>query len=338
MKLIIVLFFLLLEQPIFSQEYSQYSKLINKAEIAAIHDSFPVALNYYHQAFSHYKNIFCKDYYNAAVCAEKQNNSILAADYLYEVYKKGYSIDSIKNKELFKQVVSSATFKNLIKDKRFVTTSAKYNIRLKNTLDSMLERDQVYRRLNPRNYMSDIYAGTIKQIDSANAYLLVSLIQQYGFPDEFSLGADSETMMRYGWEVLFIHQQHGSLTRVINFSDYILSALAAGKILSHLGVYLYSDAAGGDTLFGSGSFFKVVDSVGNYRYAYYTHFYPAPEARYNKKREAYNLESLDDYRQKMLYWLKDRNKDLIFDFYMGMNVIEIDKGMADYIKGLTYIE
>ena len=116
MKLITIVFSLLLGQPIFSQEYKQYAQLINKAEISAIHDSFSTSLNYYQQAFSLYKNGFCKDYYNAAVCAEKLNNQTIASEYLNKVYQTGYSFDSIQNKEVFKDLIKSKEFKKIFND------------------------------------------------------------------------------------------------------------------------------------------------------------------------------------------------------------------------------
>lgn len=322
MRIFLILFFTFFfgkSKAQITAAYKSYASNINLAELAAIDHNYTTALDFYKNAFS-YKNVFAKDYYNAAVCAQYLNKHDDALQDLKKIIAKGYSIDSLEQDNFFKPFFTKKDIEDLKK-----VPIQKHNAILKNTLDSMLYADQFFRRKDSRNYMNSIYADTIKMIDSMNAKALEKIITEKGFPSEFDINLDADRITNYHWDALIIHQGFGSPSRYVDFSPMILKALQEGMILSHNGNYLYARCSGTDTLFCLGSIFKIMDSQ-SYKYAYFE-LDKTKEEKYNLHRLNYGMENLEDYRKKIVYWL--HHKDLIFDFSIGNDINLIEKEVID---------
>ena len=183
------------------------------------------------------------------------------------------------------------------------------------------------------------YSKIIKLIDSINAYKLIEFIKKNGYPSEFNCGIDSTQYLPFNnipSQILIMHQAFGGPTRVINFSPYLLDALKKEEVLPHIGLAEYTIANGRDLLFGKGCFFELEQENGEFKYAYYPKYLKGKEEEFNLNRQVYNLESLDDYRKKVIYWLK--NKDLVFDFIMGEDVQKFPKAIAKFLKDVKYID
>lgn len=320
-----------------SQNTSAYTKYINLAEISIIDSLFDNALLNYKKAFTDDNKPFAKDYYNAALCAVKLNRYSIAEDYLWKLADQGFTIDSLKSKPGFQKYIKSGSFK-LLKSKIVLnkTVFPVKNYHLKTSLDTLLKDDQYFRVRNSGNYMKHEYRNIIKELDSINSYKLIALITKYGFPNESAIGLYDNHLHSSNINAIIQHQQFGSPTRTVNFSTIILDAIKKGEITSNNGLTLYTLSAGGDSLYGSGCFFYVEQPDGKYKYAYYPKFLKGLEEKYNKNRALINLESLDDYRKKVIYRLK--HNEFYSDINIGVSVTKIDKSIAPYLKDLKYID
>jgi hypothetical protein len=337
MKIINLLISLFLfSQSIIAQ--SNYSININNAELDYIGGNYIKALEGYNNAFLTRSNIFGKDFYNAALTAERIKDYKQCATFFDSLCKKGFEIRTLDKKK-FSGFLSSKWYKTITvkyEDRSKLNKTHKYN---RDYFDKILEDDQYFRTRNPHNYMQYEYASIIKILDSIHANKLINFIQKYGFPSEFNCGIDSAQNFpfhNFPTQILIMHQAFGGPTRVINFASSVLDALKKEEVLPHIGLTQYKIANGRDSLFGQGCFYNIEQEDGKYKIAYSPKYPNGLEEKYNENRKKYNLESLDSYRKKMLYWIK--NKDLIFDFIMGEDVTTVPKSIAKYMNDIKYIE
>jgi hypothetical protein len=335
-KIILVVFAILILKNSFAQ--SDYSKFINNAELNYIDFKFIEALEGYKKAFLFRENIFGKDLYNAALTAIRVNDYEQCAVFFDSLCKKGFDIKTLSKKK-FSGFFRSIWYKNLIvkySDRSKLDSIHKQN---RDYFNKILEDDQYFRLKNPSDYMFHEYSSIIKILDSINSYKLIEFINKNGFPSEFNCGIDSAQpapFYNFLTQVLVLHQAFGGPTRVVNFAPYLLDALKKEEVVPHIGVTLYRIANGRDSLFGASCFYNIEQADGKYKIAYYPKYLNGFEEKYNENRKTYNLESLDDYRKKILYWIK--NNDLVFDFIMGEDIFTISKSMAKYITDVKYIE
>jgi hypothetical protein len=335
-KLFLVLFLFPLSEYVNAQ--SDYSKNINTAEIYFIDRMYETALESYKMAFSKRENIFGKDLYNAALTAERIKEYKQCSIFFDSLCSKGFEIRTL-DKIYFSGFLKSKWYKNITAkyiDRSKLNKKHKIN---KDYFNRILEDDQYFRMRNPTNYMQYEFANIIRILDSINAYKLIGFIEENGFPSEFNCGIDSAQdfpFHNFPTQILIMHQAFGGPTRVINFTPYTLDALKKEEVLPHIGIFQYATANGKDSLFGKDCFFNLEQEDGKYKYAYYPKFLDGKEEEFNKNRKAYNLESLDDYRKKIIYWLT--HNDLKFDFIMGGDVQKLTKIFVPYLKGIKYIE
>jgi hypothetical protein len=319
-----------------SAAQSNYSKYVSKAELNFIDKKYDSALHNYSFAFNSRKNVFAKDYYNAALCAVRLNKFSKADEYLTLLCKAGFDIIELKKAKAFKLYTVSANYQKIVLTlKKRDTDTITQEKKNQNYFEELLKDDQYFRIKNSGDYIHHEYAGIIKQIDSINVGKIEQFIEKNGFPNEFNCGVKSDFLCYSPIEILIIHQQFGSPTRVKNFSETILVALQKEEVLPHMGINLYYTSAGVDSLFGH-CFFKLEQPDGTFKHGYYAKFKNGVEEKYNANRLNYNAEILDDYRKKVIYWIK--NEDFLFDFTIGVDIQVFGKAIAPHIKNVTFVE
>lgn len=85
----ISIFLLSITKICFSQDYIDYHKLINKAEIKIVESDFENSLNHYQKAFEMVDKLFAKDLYNTSLCSAKSNNDSITYLLVKQQVKKG---------------------------------------------------------------------------------------------------------------------------------------------------------------------------------------------------------------------------------------------------------
>jgi len=337
-KYFLILIIILISLNSFSQ--NNYRSTINRAEFYIINQKYDSASYYYKKSFDISKNVLGKDYYNAAVCASLQNQFTEVNEYLLLLIKRGFDITEILKKKSFDGFKKSIYCKNLFNIIKSDSSLINPNtFLLKNQLDSMFADDRYFRIRNPRDYMNHEYRDIIKLIDSINAIKLISIMNKYGFPNEFYTGYYNNSLsVNLPTNIIVIHQQNGSPSRVVDFSKYLLDAIKDEKTLPNMLVSLYRLTIGQDiiidSIFGINNIFKITRPNGSFIYAF-KKYSKEKEESINKKRKEFNLDNIESFRMLELYNLTN-NMDFVFD--LGNNYVEeIPEEIATQIFKKDYL-
>lgn len=168
--LIVILF---CYSSLFSQNYLEYYKLINKAEISNLDKNYLKSDSLYQEAFHLVKKPFKEDFYLAAINSEKIKDANRTYHYLKFSLEKGLDFDRIRN-EKFKNFKNSSFWKKLKKEKKEIETLylSNINVSLRNQISEMIKNDQKARQ--------PIFGSwkKMKRIDSYNFKKLLSIIEE----------------------------------------------------------------------------------------------------------------------------------------------------------------
>lgn len=92
--------FVVLANNCFAQNYIDYHKEINHAELKIVESDFQNSLNHYQKAFELVDKPFAKDLYNASLCSTKLNNHSLTYVLVKQQVKKGIPLKFFKSKNI----------------------------------------------------------------------------------------------------------------------------------------------------------------------------------------------------------------------------------------------
>lgn len=177
--------FVVLANNCFAQNYIDYHKEINHAELKIVESDFQNSLNHYQKAFELVDKPFAKDLYNASLCSTKLNNHSLTYVLVKQQVKKGIPLKFFKSKK-YKNFRKSNFGDSLKKEEKTLIRVAKQNVN-QDYLSELKELDRLDQKIRKRKYgypMSD----TIVKVDSLNMIKLLKLIDNYGYPSENIIG------------------------------------------------------------------------------------------------------------------------------------------------------
>ncbi len=181
----ISIFLLSITTICFGQDYIEYHKLINKAEIKIVESDFENSLNHYQKAFEMVDKPFAKDLYNASLCSEKLNNDSITYLLVKQQVQKGIPLKFFKSK-YYMHFKKSNFWETLKREEKTLIRLAKQNVN-QDYLNKLKELEKLDQKIRKRKYgypMSD----TIRKVDSINMLKLVSLIDKFGYPSENVIG------------------------------------------------------------------------------------------------------------------------------------------------------
>lgn len=234
---ILVIFFIFLFAESFSKtsdNMEKYYGYINSAEIQVLSGRYATAVEKYKLAFKFKKKPFYRDVFNLSVCYGLLKKNRKCYKTVSILIKKGYPIDSIKNHPVFSYQIK----KYFIKLAKLNTNE--YNINYRKKIDSLYDRDQVYRvgSVNP--------ADSIMKIDSTNVLFLNKLIVTYGFPSESLVGIHGN----FNYNSLAIIINHNFVgvkyRQYYDYSDILLQAVKKGDIENKIANTLIAGSIGKD--------------------------------------------------------------------------------------------
>lgn len=264
-----------------------YYKHINEAENLIIQNDINQAIKYYNEAFK-FKDPFCKDLYNQAVCFAILNKKRKCLKNIKILLKYGYPIDSIFSNEKLKNIVKNNKFKE----------KPIYDFSYRKTMDSLLDKDQFFRRLDRITYKD-----SIKKIDSINVLKILELINKKGFPSERNIGVYSN----FDYQPISIIIVHNSISGY-NFSKIVLDAINNGDLDNRVGADLHnlSVANGGDLYgtFSSGlvkyAFCKGREIIKSTEFGFIK-INPELVKNKNINRELIGLDDIETNQKKLLF-------------------------------------
>jgi hypothetical protein len=347
MKRLILLILSFVSQLTFAQEINYlktYHPKINTAELLVINGKYTDALAQYQKAFATVPRGFMKDYFNAAVCATYIGDANNTYKYLLEVAGKGISLDFIKDETAFMGIQQDPNWRNfekeyLAKKREF---EQKVNKNLKDKLAKIVERDQWFRVRN-----TEVSADTIAKIDKQSATELDYLIARYGFPSEDTIGCGDGGMPLIQYPFYTIIRRQTPENQVVNFSNHLMNAARNGNISPHTATHIMATINGNDVFFARHVFKILTDEslamqgkpfAPKFNKWVFRQIDKADEQRINELRLQNGMESLADYRKKILFSMNDNRFLFPYRSYVGMWSVNDPNIASDYLEGTVVLE
>ncbi|UNZ00327.1 hypothetical protein MQE36_08305 [Zhouia spongiae] len=212
-------------QKIPAQNYLDYYKTINKAEIANLDENFKKSDSLYQIAFRLVEKPFKDDYLSASINSEKLNNNQQSYEYLKNGILAGLTKKMIKK--------SLSTFKKSKKwkelKKEYESIREQYlnslDLRLREELIKMVAKDQAVRH--------PVFGSTkkMKKADNENYKHLLKIIEQNNgeWPGRFTIGDGNENG-KYAFGEITIMLHHFSEEEVNNLKPILISAILKGDL------------------------------------------------------------------------------------------------------------
>lgn len=347
----LILFFSL---NVFSIDVKKYYNLTNKAEMAICHADYNLAKVLYNEAFTCLNEPFDKDYYNAFLCYFYTGDTVNAENLLKKLCQRKYNFrllincfsEDEQNKLLFDKMYHK--YKNL---------PSSLNDYYDSAIDSILNIDQTIKKNYVISTGSRDYQTTLKEelkvIDSITLSSLKYFYNKYGFPGAGQIklticGAIGENFMvlRNILSNLDTNCKRKSMEFVNSIID---TALYQGKLHPFYYALLKDEIVSNvlcfiDPDYTSGKYFYFGLMNHEFNNIIYLHFHE-DEKLVNKKREEVFLESIDEYREKILFEYYNKCKGFIFCSFnfkhFGLEeefVEKIKRNSNDGMKNKNYYE
>lgn len=347
MKFFTVLLLGFVAQQTFAQEINYlktYHPKINTAELLVINGKYTDALDQYQKAFAAVPRGFMKDFFNAAVCATYLGDATNTYKYLLEVAGKGISLDFIKDETAFMRIQQDPNWRNF--EKEYLAKKREFDLKinkaLKDKLAKITERDQLFRVRNP-----EAFADSITKVDKQNATELDYLITKYGFPNEDVIGCGEGGMPVIQYPFYTIIRRQTPDKQIVNFSNHLMDASKNGKISPHTATYIMATINGNDAFFARHVFKIVTDeslAMQGKPFAtklnkwVFRQIEQSDEQRINELRLQNGMETLADYRKKILFSMNDNRFLFPYRSYVGMWSVNDPNIASDYLEGTVVLE
>jgi hypothetical protein len=347
MKIFAVLFLSIVAQLTFAQEINYlktYHPKINTAELLVIDGKYTDALAQYQKAFAAVPRGFMKDYFNAAVCSTYLGDATNTYKYLLEVAGKGISLDFIKDETAFMGIQQDPNWRNFEKEylNKKREFDQKINKGLKDKLTKIVERDQGFRVRD-----AQAFADTIVKIDKQNATELDYIIDRYGFPSEDVIGCGEGGMPVIQYPFYAVIRRQNPDNQTINFSNHLMAAARSGKISPYSATHIMATVNANDVFFARHVFKILTDEslkmqgkpfAPKLNKWVFRQIDKADEQRINELRLQNGMETLADYRKKILFAVNDNRFLFPYRSYIGIWSVNDPNIAADYLEGTVVLE
>ncbi|WP_377487353.1 hypothetical protein [Pontibacter toksunensis] len=319
-----------------------YHPVINQAELKIVEENYAEALTAYKEAFAAVPSPFARDYYNAAVSAVRLKDEEQAFEYLEKLVLKGVSLPYLERQEAFDSLERTREWKKFVK--RYPKQREKYeqgiNAPLRADLDELYARDQYFRQAEGG---LRVHGDTIRKIEADNITNLLNWINDYGYPGEALIGvADTlEELPRFS----IVIQRQTAARKGYDFKSILAKAVKEGRMAPQPAAYLLDQQAG-KNLYNSKVFAKISckrckEKDKNYDKIQSLLLEKMSEADVevtNKRREQLGLESLQDYRKKVLHNAEDEQFKLNYNWSVVNYVVPSSEAADVLLERLTVAE
>jgi hypothetical protein len=288
-----------------------YHPIINQAELSILAKDYAAASDFYKQAFAAVPVPFAKDYYNAAVCAMLLQDEKQTYEYLDRLIDKGVSLPYLARQEAFQPLQGSKSWSKFEKSypKKRKKYERKADLDLRADLDELYARDKYFRQAKGG---LKVYGDTLRKIEAQNVEKLLKVIKKKGYPGENLVGVGDT--LEYLPRFAIVIQRQTKAMKGYDFTEILTEAVREGRLAPHAAAYLMEQQQG-KSLYKTKALVKVncaSDDCGKGKKLKNLNKYLTEElsekeqARVDEARAALGLESLSDYRKKVLYGLKDQ--------------------------------
>lgn len=279
-----------------------YYKLINNAELAICGDDIKSASQFYSKAFAvHPKRGFYRDVLNAIHISMDINQLDTAGSYLKTLANRGLTAEMVKS---FQKLY---TGNKLAFINKIITTNKKPSAqekKLVNRLKQMVAKDQEVRIYFSKLYNGAYMVDSTYAVDEANAQALLAMFKVNGIPDE-------SILHQTDYDIIILHNTgaaSGGRTEHI-FDTLLFEASCSFDFdMRHFAYIAERSALAPAFSYKSLNVsFPLMPDCRYHKGDYYIGYYDGTsESHINKERKKLGLESLDDYRKKILFTNKNR--------------------------------
>ncbi|WP_187264449.1 hypothetical protein [Pontibacter beigongshangensis] len=288
-----------------------YHPAINQAELSLAQKDYEGALSFYQEAFAAVPAPFAKDYFNAAVCATHTGEEKLIYKYLEKLALKGADLEYLKRQKGFKPLQESKKWRKF--ERKYPKHQKKYrervNLDLRADLDELYARDQYFRQAKGG---LRVHADTLRKIEAANVTILLNAIAQYGYPGEDLIGVGDtiEWLPRFA----IVIERQTRYMRGYDFTEILQEAVRQGRLAPHAAAYLMEKQ--GFSEYKTRALVKVTcgkpkECEDDKKLPDLSKFMKedlseAQEQKINEQRLSLGLERLSEYRDKVLFSLRQQ--------------------------------
>lgn len=286
------------------ENYLDYQKGINQAELNLVRGLKNESLNHYYSILTTSKGNFCKDIYNALLLSSELSKKDTFFIFLDLLLPKGLE-NSYINKH-FKNYHEYPEWDSFL-TKNKVQSNIDYVLKTK--IDSLEIIDQEF-RIKKGSY--EIYGDTIGTIDSLNMEFLFELIAKNQFPGENKIGINSFAGGQ-GYDIVFHHYtQSTSLDKKkYKITPLLVNLVLQGKLKPNK-VSHWLEMQNGE--FTTGVFDVLSFNIDGKETGFFVPNYDRRKKTIiNEYRKWLGMETLDEYYEKFLFKINNPKSKYILD-------------------------
>ena len=257
---------------------------------------------------------------------------------LRKLASKGLSLDFVKNEVTFSVIQQDLAWPKFEQEylELYDLFNASLNPRLTETLQILSNRDTYFRE------SVNISMDSLVLIDAQNAVLLDTLIAQFGFPGENNIGIGLNGFPQIEPPFHEISKRQHPENQTINFSNQILEGSRMGKIEPHLAARLLAIVNANDMFFirmiykiqvNNPLIFSHIRNAEKLNEWVYLKIQEEDERQMDQLRLKNGMETLKEYRQKVLFSLEEHRFLLPYKVLGGIWYVTDAQLANDFLEG-----
>lgn len=300
-----------------SKQWKSYYAYVDTAELCIVDSSYAKSLAYYQKAFGIIPVPYGKDYYNAALCANKSKKFDEAITFIQKLTEKGLDTSYFAHNKFLTELRETNQWKKYLDSYSVYHKKSleKQNSKLQKEYEKLRDKDQFYakNKYTP-GYLDSSFIGAYRV-----TLQFLELVNQYGFPDENLMGltelpysSESGLIPTHFFQLKgqfnapkFAEQRAACLKNNIDFNrlnldSILLKAVYEGKL--HPREYAGILGTSSNNIFGNMLVIQVNDTLAELKFS------PQKIEKFNAIRKEAGLSSMEIYRKVALYNLYTLHK------------------------------
>jgi hypothetical protein len=293
-----------------SKQWKSYYAYVDTAELCIVDSSYAKSLAYYQKAFGIIPVPYGKDYYNAALCANKSKKFDEAITFIQKLTEKGIDTSYFAHNKYLTELRATDQWKKYLASYSVYhkKSPGKQNSDLQKKYEKLRDKDQFYakNKYTP-GYLDSSFIGAYRV-----TLQFLELVNQYGFPDEnlmeltkfpfqvvFGLIPTHYFQLKQQFNApKFAEQRAACLKNNIDFNrlnldSVLLKAVYEGKLHPHEYVGIFKTSS--NNIFGNMLVIQVNDTLAELKFS------PQKIKEFNTIRKEISLSSMEIYRKVALY-------------------------------------
>lgn len=312
------------------ENYREYQKLINQAELHLIRNNKSESLAIYHSVLTKSNGNYCKDIFNGLLLASELSKKDEFFQMLNLLLSKGLANSYIEGVKEFQKYHADPRWAEFLAQNQ---TNQNIDNQLQSVMNSLAAKDQHF-RTKPGSY--SVYGDTIKVIDSLNMAVLFGLVAEDQFPGEDKIGVRNFRGSQ-PYDIVFHHYTQSTSLDVNKpkITALLVNLVLEGKI-QPVEAALWLEMQNGE--FSAGVFDVMIFNVNGKKSVYYVPLYTEKQRMLiGQCRKLLGMETLEEYYEKVLYKISNQGSSYIIK--TQTNIFEVDEaGLIKYTASMKELK